>query len=63
MVLLKISTLFSEDAFTLMLKLASSMTLIPYPLVASYALLISRRGETYDAAGLAQAPHPLCDGC
>ena len=46
--LLVISTLFSEDAFTLMLKLASSMSLIPYLLVAGYALLISRRGETYD---------------
>jgi arginine:ornithine antiporter/lysine permease len=43
-----ISTLFSEDAFTLMLKLSSSMSLIPYLLVAGYALLISRRGETYD---------------
>jgi len=46
--LLVISTLFSEDAFTLMLKLASSMSLFPYLLVAGYALLISRRGETYD---------------
>jgi len=45
---LVISTLFSEDAFTLMLKLASSMSLFPYLLVAGYALLISRRGETYD---------------
>jgi arginine:ornithine antiporter / lysine permease len=46
--LLVISTVFSEDAFTLMLKLASSMSLFPYLLVAGYALLISRRGETYD---------------
>jgi arginine:ornithine antiporter / lysine permease len=46
--LLVISTLFSEDAFTLMLKLASAMSLIPYLLVAGYAVLISRRGETYD---------------
>ena len=44
-----ISTLFSEDAFTLMLKLASSMSLIPYLLVAGYGLLIARRGETYEA--------------
>jgi arginine:ornithine antiporter / lysine permease len=43
-----ISTLFSEDAFTLMPKLASAMSLIPYLLVAGYALLISRGGETYD---------------
>ncbi len=46
--LLVISTLFSEDAFTLMLKLASSMSLIPYLLVAGYGLLIARRGETYE---------------
>jgi arginine:ornithine antiporter/lysine permease len=44
-----ISTLFSEDAFTLMLKLPSSMSLIPYLLVAGYGLLIARRGETYEA--------------
>ncbi|MBV8401125.1 MAG: amino acid permease [Acetobacteraceae bacterium] len=43
-----ISTLFSEDAFTLMLKLASVTSLIPYLLVAGYALLIVRRGETYE---------------
>jgi arginine:ornithine antiporter/lysine permease len=43
-----ISTLFSEDAFTLALKLCSSMSLIPYLLVAAYGLLISRRGETYE---------------
>jgi arginine:ornithine antiporter / lysine permease len=43
-----ISTLFSEDAFTLMLKLASAVSLIPYLLVAGYALLIVRRGETYE---------------
>jgi arginine:ornithine antiporter/lysine permease len=49
--LLVISTLFSEDAFTLMLKLASSMSLMPYLLVAGYGFLIARRGETYDARG------------
>src|SRR5262249_29417476 len=43
-----ISTLFSEDAFTLALKLSTSMTLIPYLLVAGYGCLIARRGETYD---------------
>jgi hypothetical protein len=42
-----ISTLFSEDAFTLALKLCSSMSLIPYLLVAGYGLLIAQRGETY----------------
>lgn len=45
-----ISTLFSDDAFSLMLKLTSSMTLIPYLLVAGYGLLIARRGETYETA-------------
>jgi len=43
-----ISTLFSEDAFTLMLKLSTSMSLIPYLLVAGYGLLIAWRGETYN---------------
>ena len=42
-----ISTLFSEDAFSLMLKLSTAMSLIPYLLVAGYGLLIARRGETY----------------
>ena len=46
-----ISTLFSEDAFTLALKLCSSMSLIPYLLVAGYGLLIAKRGETYDVRG------------
>jgi arginine:ornithine antiporter/lysine permease len=43
-----ISTYFSQDAFTLMLKLTSAMTLIPYLLVAAYGFLIARRGETYE---------------
>ena len=43
-----ISTLFSQDAFTLALKLTSAMALIPYMLVAAYGLVIARRGETYD---------------
>jgi len=43
-----VSTLFSEDAFTLALKLSSAMSLIPYLLVAGYGLLIARRGETYE---------------
>jgi arginine:ornithine antiporter / lysine permease len=43
-----ISTLFTEDAFTLMLKLSSAISLIPYLLVAGYGLLIARRGETYE---------------
>jgi len=43
-----ISTLFSQDAFSLMLELTSAMSLIPYLLVAGYGLLIARRGETYN---------------
>jgi arginine:ornithine antiporter/lysine permease len=46
--LLVISTYFSRDAFSLMLNLTSSMSLIPYALVALYGVLLARRGETYD---------------
>jgi len=41
------STYWSQDAFALMLNLTSSMALIPYMLVGGYAVLIARRGETY----------------
>jgi arginine:ornithine antiporter / lysine permease len=44
-----ISTYWSEDAFSLMLELTSSMTLIPYLLVAGYGLLVARHGEGYPA--------------
>jgi arginine:ornithine antiporter / lysine permease len=47
-----ISTLFSEDTFTLALKLCSAMSLIPYFLVAAYGLLIAQRGETYETRPL-----------
>ncbi|MDW6023130.1 basic amino acid/polyamine antiporter [Mesorhizobium sp. BAC0120] len=43
-----ISTLFSQDAFRLMLELTSSMVLVPYLLVAAYGFLLAKRGETYD---------------
>jgi len=43
-----ISTYFSRDAFSLMLNLTSSMSLIPYAFVALYAILLARRGETYE---------------
>lgn len=43
-----ISTYWSNDAFSLMLNLTSVMALIPFLLVASYGLLITTRGETYD---------------
>ncbi len=40
-------TLFARYAFTLALELTSSMTLIPYLLVAAYSLQLAWRGETY----------------
>ena len=43
-------TLFSSDAFTFMLTLCSSLSLIPYLLAAAYALKLGVRGETYDTA-------------
>jgi arginine:ornithine antiporter/lysine permease len=43
-----ISTYWSSDAFTLMLNLTSVMALIPFFLVAAYAFLMMRRGETYE---------------
>jgi arginine:ornithine antiporter/lysine permease len=43
-----ISTYWSQDAFALMINLTSSMSLIPYLLVAAFAVLIARRGETYE---------------
>ncbi|MBO9716274.1 MAG: amino acid permease [Pseudoxanthomonas sp.] len=42
-----ITTYWSRDAFSLMLNLTSAMSLIPFLLVASYALRLTRRGETY----------------
>lgn len=41
-------TLFTQYAFRLALELTSSMILIPYFLVAAYALKLAWRGETYD---------------
>ncbi len=43
-------TWFAEYAFTLALKMTSSMTLIPYLLVAAYGLKLAWTGETYAAA-------------
>ncbi|WP_233472558.1 basic amino acid/polyamine antiporter [Cupriavidus respiraculi] len=47
--LLVISTYWSTDAFALMLGLTSSMSLIPYLLVAAYAVKLTRSGEGYTA--------------
>ena len=40
---------FADYAFTLALKMTSSMTLIPYLLVAAYGLKLAWTGETYAA--------------
>ena len=42
-----ILTWFAEYAFTLALKMTSSMTLLPYLLVAAYGLKLAWTGETY----------------
>jgi arginine:ornithine antiporter/lysine permease len=44
-----ITTLFTRDAFSLMLELTSAMSLIPYLLVAGYGFSIARRRETYSS--------------
>jgi arginine:ornithine antiporter / lysine permease len=44
-----ILTWFAEYAFTLALKMTSSMTLLPYFLVAAYGLKLAWTGETYAA--------------
>lgn len=46
--LIVITTYWSQDAFSLMISLTSSMSLIPYLLVAAFGILLARRGETYD---------------
>lgn len=46
--LIVITTYWSQDAFALMISLTSSMSLIPYLLVAAFGILLARRGETYD---------------
>ena len=40
-------TWFAEEAFTIALKMTSSMTLIPYLFVAAYGLKLAWTGETY----------------
>jgi len=46
--LIVVTTYWSRDAFSLMLNLTSSISLIPFVLVAAYGLQICRRGETYE---------------
>ncbi|MDF0606507.1 basic amino acid/polyamine antiporter [Neisseriaceae bacterium TC5R-5] len=43
-----IITMFSRDAFTIALELTSSLTLIPYLLVAGYALKLAWTKESYE---------------
>ncbi|MCW5736124.1 MAG: basic amino acid/polyamine antiporter [Enhydrobacter sp.] len=46
--LIVVTTYWSRDAFSLMLNLTSSISLIPFVMVAAYSLQLCRRGETYD---------------
>ena len=46
--LIVISTYWSNDAFALMLNLTSAMSLIPFLLVAGYAMQLTTRGTTYE---------------
>ncbi|RDI99380.1 amino acid permease [Dyella solisilvae] len=46
--LIVITTYWSRDAFSLMLNLTSAMSLIPFFLVASYGLQLTKRAETYE---------------
>lgn len=46
-----ILTRFADYAFNLALKMTSSMTLLPYLLVAAYGLKLAWTGETYVAGG------------
>ena len=50
-----IVTWFAEQAFTLALKMTSSMTLLPYLLVAAYGFKLAWSGETYAADGARRA--------
>jgi arginine:ornithine antiporter / lysine permease len=43
-----ITTYWSNDAFALMLNMTSVVSLIPFLLVAGYALQLTRRGESYE---------------
>lgn len=46
--LIVITTYWSNDAFALMLNLTSAMALIPFLLVAGYAMKLTTRGESYE---------------
>ena len=48
-------TWFAESAFTIALKMTSSMTLLPYLLVAAYGFKLAWTGETYEGNARARA--------
>lgn len=48
MQLFLVLTYFTEAAFTLALELTSSLTLVPYLLVAAYAVKLAHTGEGYE---------------
>lgn len=52
--LLLVLTLFAEEAFILALKLTSSMILLPYLLVAAYAVKLALAGESYGGQAAAR---------
>ena len=53
-------TWFAEYAFTVALKMTSSMTLVPYLLVAAYGLKLAWTGESYAADGRGRRRDGVC---
>ncbi len=58
-----ILTLFAESAFDMVLEMTSSMTLVPYFLVAAYALKLALTGDTYEADPRAVRKRALIVAC
>lgn len=54
-----IITLFAQNAFTLALELTSAMSLIPYLLVAAYALKLALTRETYEQDASRRIPEMI----
>jgi len=55
-------TWFAEQAFTLALKMTSSMTLLPYLLVAAYGFKLAWTGETYTGEARARSKDRVVGG-
>jgi arginine:ornithine antiporter/lysine permease len=53
-------TWFAESAFTIALKMTSSMTLVPYLLVAAYGLKLASTGETYEGDHRGRGADRVC---